>query len=331
MAGRKLKVLPADGSARTELVRRLRELKKQAGDPTYAEISKRTGYSRTALSGLFNAEKLPSPELLHDVVEWLHGVPAEWEERRARAQREEEQPSPDPATLEMKGALERARQENAALRLMIASPDDATYWTERNMLAADEQMRHALRTETHAKELLAQVLARLDQLAEIRSDVERRCNELMETAAKQAALVEERARLDANETARTAQDEADLLIRRAQAQAARIQDDAQMYASSLHAKAGQAVDALLREADTAESNARRDADRLRSRARIEIERMVREAQNTFTRSGNRQAVVDLEILLTDFGIGGVHPDDDAAGRHRRIQVEPAPTRPELTA
>ncbi|MET9965928.1 helix-turn-helix domain-containing protein [Streptomyces sp. NPDC006356] len=328
MAGRRLKDLPADGSARTQLAQRLRALKRQAGDPTYAEISKRTGYSRAALSGLFNGQ-VPSRDFLCDVVEWLGGKPQEWMEVRGQAQREEEalQHPADPSGIA--DELERVRQENAALKLMIANPDDAGYWADRKLMAATERARTAADTERHARELLSQALAELEHLTAMRADVQDRCDVMIQNAMTQASLTEEKARLTAAELIRGAEDTAAELLDIAVSDSERIRGEAQSEISSLHARSGVQVDALLREADLVAANARRETESLKTRARIEIQRMVRDVQDTLRSVGEADKASMLEQLLMDFAIGDVHPDDGPSGRHRRTALPPS--RPELTA
>lgn len=330
MAGRRLKDLPADGSARTQLAQRLRRLKDQAGDPTYADISKHTGYSAAALSGLFNGQ-VPSRELLQDVVGWLGGIPEEWHQLLEQAQREEEIRQQPAEAAGIADELKRAREEIAALKLVIAKPDDAGYWAERKLNAATDRARTAADTERHAIELLTQVQTELRQLKNMRTDIEQRCDEMIRNAMTEASLSEERARLVATETIRGAEDTAARLVEVAQTRAARINADAQDYASSLHVRVGEQVDALLREADVVAADARREADRLKARARIEIQRMVRDTQDVLRRAGEPEAAQTLEQLLMDFAIGDIHPADGPAGRHRRTALPASRTRPELTA
>lgn len=328
MAGRRLKDLPADGSARTQLAQRLRTLKEQARDPTYADISRRTGYSRTALSGLFNGQ-MPSRELLQDVVEWLGGKPREFLELLDQAQREEE-PRQEPAD-GLAEELQQAREEIAALKLMIANPDDAGYWADRKLSAATDQARTAADTEQHALELLTQVQTELRRLKDMRVDIQRHCDEMISNAMRQATLSEEGAQVVATETIRGAEDTAAHIVEAARAQAERVNADAQTYASRLHARAGGQVDALLREADAVAADARREADRLKARAQIEIQRMVRDTQDVLRRAGEPDAAQLLEQLLMDFAIGDIHPDDGASGRHRRTALPASTARRELTA
>ncbi|MEU9383177.1 helix-turn-helix domain-containing protein [Streptomyces sp. NPDC048279] len=328
MAGRRLKDLPDDGSARTQLAQRLRALKEQAGDPTYVEIGKRTGYSRTALSGLFNGQ-VPSRELLQDVVQWLGGNPREWLALLDQAQREEE-PGQEPAS-GLAEELQHAREEIAALKLMIANPGDAGYWADRKLNAATDQARSAADMERHALELLTQVQTEMRRLKEWRTDVERHCDEMIRNAVRQATLSEERAQVAATETIRDAENTAAHIVETARAKAERISADAQTYASSLHGRAGEQVDALLREADAVAADAQREADRLKARARIEIQRLVRDTQDSLHRAGKPQTAQMLEQLLMDFAIGDIHPEDGVSGRHRRTALPLSRPRPELTA
>ncbi|MEV0410892.1 hypothetical protein AB0I68_08805 [Streptomyces sp. NPDC050448] len=328
MAGRRLKDLPDDGSARTQLAQRMRVLKEQAGDPTYVEISKRTGYSRTALSGLFNGQ-VPSRELLQDVVQWLGGNPREWLGLLDQAQREEE-----PLQESVSGLAEElrhAREEIGALKLLIANPDDAGYWAERRLNAATDQARRASEMERQASELLTQVQTEMRHLRDLRTGIERDSDEMIRNAMRHATLSEERAQVAATETIRNAENTAAHIVERARAQAERISADAQTYASSLHGRAGEQVDALLQEADAVAADARREADRLKARARIEIQRMVRDTQDALHRVGKPHVAQTLEQLLMDFAIGDIHPEDGPSGRHRRTALPASAPRPELTA
>ncbi|WP_328673640.1 helix-turn-helix transcriptional regulator [Streptomyces sp. NBC_00322] len=328
MAGRRLKDLPDDGSARTQLALRLRAMREQAGDPTYVEISKRTGYSRTALSGLFNGQ-VPSRELLQDVVQWLGGNPQEWLGLLDQAQREDgSRQEPAPGLAE---ELQRAHEEIAALKLMIANPDDAGYWADRKLNAATDQARSAADMERQASELLTRVQTEMRRLKDMRTDIERDCDEMIRNSMRQATLSEERAQVAATETTRDAENTAAHIVETARAQAERISADAQTYASSLHGRAGEQVDALLREADAVAADARREADRLKARARIEIQRIVRDTQDALHRAGKPQTAQTLEQLLMDFAIGDIHPEDGPSGRHRRSALPASAPRPELTA
>ncbi|MFI1649319.1 helix-turn-helix domain-containing protein [Streptomyces avidinii] len=327
MAGRRLKDLPDDGSARTQLAQGMRVLKEQAGDLTYEEISKRTGYSRTALSGLFNG-RVPSRDLLRDVVEGLGGNPREWLRLLDQAQREEE---PEQESIPgLAEELKHAHEEIAALKLLIANPDDAGYWANRNLVAATDQARGAADMERQASELLTQVQTEMRRLKDMRIDIERHCNEMIRDAMSLATLNKESAQVTATETIREAENMAARIVDSARAQAERISADAQSYASSLHGRAGAQVDTLLQEADAVAADARRDANRLKARARIEIQRMVRDAQDALHRGGKPQIAQALEGLLTDFAIGDIHPEDGPSGRHRRTALPASVSRPELT-
>ncbi|MET9093192.1 hypothetical protein ABZX72_13980 [Streptomyces cyaneofuscatus] len=318
MAGRRLKELPADGSARTRLAERLRLLKKECGDPTYQEISQRTGYSRTVLSGLFNG-RLPSRELLQDVVQGLGGKDTqEWVRLLDQAHREE---SRAPGLAE---ELKEARDEIATLKLAIANPNAGAYWANLKLNAADRQVQNAGDLEHSAAQILSRAQVEIRRLTDRRDDIERECAEMTRTATEQATLAEEQAQLVATATLRSAEDTAAHMVDAARAEAERIKTDAQIHASSLHGKAGAQVDALLQEADDVADAARREAERLKARARIEIQRMVREAQEALNRVGQHQSAQLLEQLLIDFAIGDVHSDVGQTGRHRRTALLPSP-------
>ncbi|MFI2349484.1 helix-turn-helix domain-containing protein [Streptomyces sp. NPDC019443] len=324
VAGRRLKNLPDDGSARTQLAQRLRMLKERAGDPTYEEIGKRTGYSRTALSGLFNGQ-LPSRELLRDVVQGLGGNPEQYLRLLDQAQSETE-PNPGPAE-----DLQQARDEIAALKLAIANPDSVAYWAGRKMTAAKDEAAKAARLQSEVLEILTRAQGEIRHLFDRQKDTEQKCDEMIRNATTQATLTEEHAQVVATGTIRGAEATAVRMVEAARDVADRINSDARMHASSLHTRAGEQVDALLREADAVAADARREADRLKARARIEIQRMVRETQDALNRVGHPQSAQMLEQLLTDFAIGDVHPEDGQTGRHRRRAIPSPSARPELTA
>jgi hypothetical protein len=80
--GRAQRPIPDDDhSPEAEFARALRRLRDEAGNPTYAQLQKRTGYSDTTLSAAASGRGRPSREVVQALVVALGGDPAEWDER----------------------------------------------------------------------------------------------------------------------------------------------------------------------------------------------------------------------------------------------------------
>ncbi|SFF37933.1 helix-turn-helix domain-containing protein [Blastococcus tunisiensis] len=80
--GRPQRPIPDDDrSPEAEFGRALRRLRADAGDPTYAQLQRRTGYSDTTLSAAASGRGRPSREVVQALVVALGGDAAEWDER----------------------------------------------------------------------------------------------------------------------------------------------------------------------------------------------------------------------------------------------------------
>jgi transcriptional regulator with XRE-family HTH domain len=80
--GRPQRPIPDDDhSPEAEFARALRRLREEAGNPTYAQLQKRTGYSDTTLSAAASGRGRPSREVVQALVVALGGDPAEWDDR----------------------------------------------------------------------------------------------------------------------------------------------------------------------------------------------------------------------------------------------------------
>ena len=80
--GRPQRPIPDDDhSPEAEFARGLRRLRDEAGNPTYAQLQKRTGYSDTTLSAAASGRGRPSREVVQALVVALGGDPAEWDDR----------------------------------------------------------------------------------------------------------------------------------------------------------------------------------------------------------------------------------------------------------
>jgi WD40 repeat protein/transcriptional regulator with XRE-family HTH domain len=122
MAGRPERVLEPDGSALNELASGLRQLRAEAGSPTYREMARRSGVGASTLSQAAAGDRLPTLPTLRAYVGSCGGDLAPWEERwRAAAGRAGEQPEPNgPAEPPYRGL---ARYEPAD-RAMYFGRDD---------------------------------------------------------------------------------------------------------------------------------------------------------------------------------------------------------------
>lgn len=88
MAGRPERVLEPDGSALNELASGLRQLRAEAGSPTYREMARRSGVGASTLSQAAAGDRLPTLPTLRAYVGSCGGDLAPWEERwRAAAGR----------------------------------------------------------------------------------------------------------------------------------------------------------------------------------------------------------------------------------------------------
>lgn len=80
--GRPQRPIPDDDhSPEAEFARALRRLRAEAGNPTYAQLQRRTGYSDTTLSAAASGRGRPSQEVVQALVVALGGDPAEWDDR----------------------------------------------------------------------------------------------------------------------------------------------------------------------------------------------------------------------------------------------------------
>ncbi|CAG7652336.1 nSTAND1 domain-containing NTPase [Actinacidiphila bryophytorum] len=81
MAGRPERALDPDGSALHTLAFELRQLRGEAGSPTYREMARRSGVGASTLSQAAAGERLPTLPTLRAYVGACGGDPAEWEQR----------------------------------------------------------------------------------------------------------------------------------------------------------------------------------------------------------------------------------------------------------
>jgi transcriptional regulator with XRE-family HTH domain len=151
-SGRKIKPLPIDGSPRTEFARRLRALWEEAGSPPYKELAGRVGWDSPRLSELFNATKVPAPDLLRDVVIGLGCDPEPWLKRldalvrTEAAAREEALLALQPADADQGHA--QAMRELRRLRKLSQDPRSVISSAAEAVAAADRRALHAQHLES---------------------------------------------------------------------------------------------------------------------------------------------------------------------------------------
>src|SRR4051812_20210161 len=81
MAGRPERALDPDGSALRTLAFALRQLRVEAGSPTYREMARRSGVGASTLSQAAAGERLPTLATLRAYVGACGGDAQEWEKR----------------------------------------------------------------------------------------------------------------------------------------------------------------------------------------------------------------------------------------------------------
>jgi transcriptional regulator with XRE-family HTH domain len=87
-------VVGAAGNEVAEFARDLKRLRYAAGEPSYAELAKRTGFARSTLHGALRGDRLPNVNLVVALVEACGGDPEEWRERWLRVRQGLDRPTP---------------------------------------------------------------------------------------------------------------------------------------------------------------------------------------------------------------------------------------------
>jgi hypothetical protein len=334
--GRKMNTLEDDGRPLTAFALGLRKLLEEAGSPTLIQLAKKAGYRQPVLSELFNAKKLPTEDLVRDVVGALGGNAEQWAERlkrlreaeedhRAAAARDGDSPEAQIARLELE--IKRLRDLTEQPRTVIAQA-----------LAAEEHATQRIQAagalERRARHLLKSAQEEYQLLHERIPEAEKRVAAIIADGATAASLLELRGRERHEQIVAEANRRADAIITRAERTAREMLQNAEERAKEHRAntyasvnKTLKDIDQLRVEAEQAVQQASSQRASLEMRAKIEIERLVREAQQRLEKAGASEQVHALDVLLLDFNITGSHAA--IRGRHARHNTggrEPLPRR-----
>jgi hypothetical protein len=322
--GRKINPLRDDGRPLTMFVQSLRSLWAEAGSPSFTELAEKSGYPQPRLSELFNAKRVPSIDILRDIVEVLKGDPERW---LARLKTLEEAEAEWQAAVARQGdtteaKIARLEHENEALRALKRHPESVIARAKSADEAAAERIGKATAQEAQVRTLLSQAQEQFRQLHERLPAAQRQADTVISEARAKADRHELAGRIEHDKIIQTANDRAKELIRKAQEHATEIEQGAIEKAKDHRAKAAQSVDHMVKEGDRYRAEAEQavqqaQAERvnMERRAKIEIERLVREAQRQLEAAGTPDRAAVLEILLLDFNISGSHTD--VRGRHGR--------------
>ncbi|MFC9916250.1 helix-turn-helix domain-containing protein [Streptomyces sp. NPDC127197] len=332
--GRKMNALKDDGRPLTGFVISLRALWEEAGaPPTLSALADKTGYTQPRLSELFNAKKIPSDELLQDVVHALNGDTKVWLDR-LRVLREAEKEFQAVAAREgdtLEAKIARLEHENKKLLALTRHPGSVIAQAR----AADElsafRAREAEKLERHARSLLARATDQFRQLHEHIPAVQRQADTIIAEARAEADRRELEGRNRQQEIIDEANARGDEIIAKAVKKANELEQHAAERAKEhgdrtfalLKEKLSE-VDQLRIEAQLAVEQAEAQRSTMERRAKIEIERFVREAQKQLELAGAARQAQTLETLLLDFNINGSH--ETVRGRHAR-RPAPAQSRP----
>jgi WD40 repeat protein len=113
--GRRERPIDPDGGPIAEFAADLRQLREQAGRPSYRELARRASFSTTVLSEAAGGRSLPTLAVVRGYVRACGGDIAEWEERWRRAAELRRAEPPDAARQAPYLGLATYREEHASL------------------------------------------------------------------------------------------------------------------------------------------------------------------------------------------------------------------------
>jgi hypothetical protein len=331
--GRRISALPDDGRPLTGLALGLRDLWDRAGAPaTMLELAKRAGYPQPRLSELFNARKVPSDELLDDVVQALNGDSAAWLVRlqTVRVAEAEYQAAAARQGDSLEAKLARLEEENKRLLAMTTHPESVIAQAKAADEAAAARTVGASALEARARALLTDATDQFRQLHERMPTVQRQADSIIADARAVADRCLLDGRTEQAQIVQEANDRAEAIIRKSLQEASALKQRTIRETKAQREKAAASVDRLLKGADQLRSEAEQflqQAETRRSnmetRAKIEIERIVQEASKRLEAAGADREVEMLELLLRDFNINDSHTQ--VRGRHARRPAINIPT------
>ncbi|MER5381795.1 helix-turn-helix transcriptional regulator [Streptomyces sp. NPDC002688] len=330
--GRKVSALQDDGRPLTGFVLSLRDLWAEAGAPeTMKELAARVGYSQPRLSELFNARKVPSDDLLGDVVQALKGDSAVWLVRlkALRVAEERFQAAASRQGDSLEARIARLEEEKKRLLTLTTHPESVIAQAKAADEAAAARALGASNLEAQARALLTEAIDQFRQLHERMPIVQRQADSVIADARAVADRCLLDGRTQQERIVQEANDRAESIIRKSLQEASALKQRTIRETKAQREKAAASVDRLLRGADQLRGEAEQflqQAETRRSnmetRAKIEIERIIEEAIKRLEAAGANKEVEMLELLLLDFNINDSHTQ--VRGRHAR---RPAPDIP----
>ncbi|MFE4626522.1 helix-turn-helix domain-containing protein [Streptomyces mirabilis] len=312
----------------------LRDLWDKAGAPaTMKELADRVGYPQPRLSELFNAKRMPSDELLGDVVHALNGDTAGWLRRlkTLRVAEEEFQAAAARQGDSLEARLARAEELNKKLLALTSHPGSVVAQAKAADEAAAARTLGATNLETQARTLLTEAIDQFRQLHERIPIVQRQADSIIADARAVADQYLLEGRTQQELIVREANDRAESIVRKSLQEASALKQRTIRETKAQREKAAASVDRLLDGADQLRSEAEQFVQQaetrrsnLETRAKIEIDRIVQGAIKRLEAAGATEEVEMLELLLLDFSINDSHTQ--VRGRHAR---RPAPSVPSL--
>lgn len=334
VAGRKLKPLPDDGRPRTQFAQALRELREQAGSPSYRILVEKVGYTLATYSSMFNGDALPEQDQLLDLVGYLNGDSREWSRRLANAVAADEKwnRSAD-AQNDLAAEVEALNAELEGYRVIANDPESIFAQATRMQADAQKRINFAVELESNLNAAISSIG---NQLNEARKSVPLAQSEgqaIVSRARTTAREIEYTARVEAQAQLESAERRAKELVTQAEAEASRIIDKAGVESRRIRADAGRIVDQLLLEGDQYLEDARVDrlqgelerqrgealVERMKLRAKIDLAQVIMQAQQALADAGATEHYNLLDVLLQDLGINEMSSDSPGLkGRHRKV-------------
>lgn len=332
---RKRKVLVDDGRPLTSFVLSLRaRWDEEERFATVKEFAAAVGYSQPRLSELFNATKTPSEELVRCVVQALGDEPEPWLRRfrEMKAADEDFQAAEARKGDTLEARIARLEYENNRYKEALEDSDSAARRAFETIKDADARIGSAGELERQARVLLHQAVEQFRRLHERIPTVHRQAEMVLAEARFRADRIKLEGRDEHDKIIEEANERSEELVRKATEVANDLRQAAIEDAKQHRAQAAESLDELLKEGDRiraehAKEAQQADQDRttMVTRAKLEIELLINGVRKKLEAAGEYETVEDLERLLRDFNINGIHPAP--RGRHARRPPQNQPSSP----
>ncbi|MGV9233557.1 hypothetical protein [Streptomyces nigra] len=332
--GRKMKDLEDDGSPLVLFTIKLRKLREDAGNPTLEQLKAKSGYEQPRLSELFNAKKIPTEDIVRDVVTALEGDADQWLERleRLRADEQKFRAAVDLSAESPAAQITRLQEENKRLRELLERPATVVAQAVTAQELANQRIQAALKLEHRARDLLSKAQEEYQLLHERIPEIETQAAAIVADGANTAFHLELQGRTRHSQIVDEAHRRAGAIMKTAEREARDMLQRAEDRAKEHRANSYASINKVLKNVDRLRAEAEQDRHQasarcasLEMRAKIEIERLVRQAQQQLERVGSLAQAQDLELLLLDFNISGSHTS--TRGRHARRSSSGVPVLP----